>query len=55
MEELSSDTEITAGIRVDTPISIGSISEYWMADMSHMDTDLMCATRLDTTLEEGEC
>lgn len=54
MEELTSDTEITTGIGVDTPVSIRLISEYWVSDILHMHTDLMGTTSLDTTLEEGE-
>lgn len=55
MEELTSDTELTADIGVDAPITIRSVSEYWVTNMSHMDTDLMGTTGLDTTLEEREC
>ena len=55
MKELPSDTEITADIGVDTLITVGSISEYGMPDIRHMHTDLMRTTRLDATLEKGEC
>ncbi len=54
MEELASDSEITADIGVDAPISICLVSENWMTDIRHMDTDLMGTSRLDTTLDEGE-
>ena len=53
MEELTGDTQITASIRVDAPVPIRLVTNYWMSDIGHMHTDLVGTSRLDTTLEEG--
>ena len=51
MEELAINLELTTNIRIQTLITIGSISDDRMTDMCHMYTNLMCTTRFDTALE----